>query len=137
MIYFGVQLLPEAFKVVALSEGFALLDERCFTDKEYDKIKPWVDSVKIDSHESARWFFDEMEFKNYEHGFILGFLNQSDSINLINHRKLSNVVQFFRESVSRDFYFTPTPETAFFMASAVRLFDNEQIILLDHDTEVS
>ncbi len=31
MIYFGVQLLPQAFKIVALSQGFALIDEHCFT----------------------------------------------------------------------------------------------------------
>jgi len=51
MIYFGVQLLPQAFNIVAVSEGFAQLDQRFFTIEQYDNIKPWSDALKIDPQE--------------------------------------------------------------------------------------
>jgi hypothetical protein len=128
MIYFGVQLLPQAFKIVALSEGFALLDQRCFIVEEYDNIKPWVDSLKNDPQESARWFFDELEFNNPDYPALLfDSLDRDNAIYLVNHRKLANVVQFFYEWIAREFDFAPKPETAFFLASAIRIFDAEQM----------
>jgi len=37
MIYFGVQLLPQAFKIVALSQGFALIDDNFRTPDSMHK----------------------------------------------------------------------------------------------------
>ena len=129
MIYFGVQLLPQAFRVVALSQGFALIDERCFNDEQYDQIMPWSDSLKISTDETAQWFFDEKEFNNADYpGFVFESLDECNSIFLVNHRKLVNVIQFFYEWIAREYYFSPIPETAFFLASAIRIFEAKQVI---------
>lgn len=129
MTYFGVQLLPQAFKIVALSQGFALIDECCFNVEEYDKIKPWINSVKINPYESAKWFFDEKEFNSVDYpGFVFESLDESNSIFLVNHRKLCNAFQFFREWIAREFDFAPRTEPAFFLASAIRIFDDKHLI---------
>ncbi len=131
MIYFGVHLLPQAFKVVALSQGFALIDEKYFSVEQYDNIKPWIESVKINPYESAKWFFDEKEFNTADYpGFVFESLNDWNAIFLVNHRKLVNVMQFFYEWIAREFdcYFSPKPETAFFLASAIRIFDDKHLI---------
>ena len=135
MIYFGVQLLPQIFKIVALSEGFALLDQQCFYDQEYDKIEPWSNSLKIDPHESAKWFFDEQQFNSHNHGFIFESFDEYNSIYLVNHRMFANVVQFFYEWIAREFDFAPRPEKAFFLASAIRILDRQQIKHFIPDTE--
>jgi hypothetical protein len=128
MIYFGVQLLPQAFNIVALSEGFARLDQRFFTVEQYDDIEPWSDALKIDPQEPAKWFFDETEFNNPDYPALLfDSLDKGNAISLVNHRKLANVVQFFYEWIAREFDFAPRPEIAFFLASAIRIFDAEQM----------
>ena len=128
MIYFGVQLLPQAFNIIALSEGFALLDQRCFTVEQYDNIEPWSNSLKIDPHEPAKWFFDETEFNNPDYPALLfDSLNPANDIYLVNHRQLANVVQFFYEWIAREFDFAPRPEKAFFLAATIRIIDAEQI----------
>jgi len=128
MIYFGVQLLPQAFKVVALSQGFALIAENYFNVEQYDKFKPWIDSVKTESDEPAQWFFDEKEFYNTEYpGFVFEFLDECNSIFLVNHRKLVNVIQFFYEWIAREYHFSPIPDTPFLLASAMRTFDDKQL----------
>lgn len=136
MIYFGVQLLPQAFNIIALSEGFALLDHRFFTVEQYDNIEPWSDTLKIDPQEPAKWFFDETEFNNPDYPALLfESLNPANDIYLVNHRKLANVVQFFYEWIAREFDFAPRPETAFFLAATIRIFDAEQIKQFSPDLE--
>lgn len=131
MIYFGVELFHQTIQIVALSEGFARIDERCFSDEDYHLIEPWSDSLKIDPHESARWFFDEKDFnQSHQHRFLFESLDPRNSIHLVNHRILSNVVQFFREWIAREFDFAPRPETAFFLASAIRIVDASQMKLV-------
>jgi hypothetical protein len=128
MIYFGVQLLPQAFNIIALSEGFALLDQRLFTVEQYDNIEPWSDTLKIDPHEPAKWFFDETEFNNPDYPALLfESLNSANQLYLVNHRKLANVIQFFYEWIAREFDFAPRPEKAFFLASAIRIVDAQQM----------
>jgi hypothetical protein len=136
MIYFGVQLLPQAFNIIVLSEGFALLDQRCFTVDEYDQIQPWSEALKIDPEEPALWFFDETEFNNPDYPALLfESLDQANDIYLVNHRKLVNAVQFCYEWSAREFDFAPRPEKALFLASAIRIFDAEQLKPFIPDTE--
>ena len=128
MIYFGVQLLPQAFNIIALSEGFALLDQRLFTVEQYDNIEPWSNALKIDPHEPAKWFFDETEFNNPDYPALLfDSLNLANNFYLVNHRKLANILQFFYEWTAREFDFAPRPEKAFFLAATIRIFDEQQI----------
>jgi hypothetical protein len=136
MIYFGVHLLPQAFNIIALSEGFALLDQRFFTVEQYDNIQSWSNSLKIDPHEPAKWFFDETEFNNPDYPALLfDSLNPANHIYLVNHRTLANVVQFFYEWIAREFDFAPRPEKAFFLAATIRIFEAEQIKLFIPDPE--
>jgi hypothetical protein len=129
MIYLGVKLFPESFKVTALSQGFALLGKRYFTVDKYDKIKPWIDSIKIYPRESTRWFFDDKEFNDSQYAeCIFDSLNDSNVIYLVNHRALLNITQFFYEWIAQEeLYFTPRPDPEFFLASAIRLFNSKQI----------
>lgn len=128
MIYFGVQLLPQAFNIIALSEGFALLDQQCFTVDEYDNIEPWSDALKIDPQEPAKWFFDETEFNNPDYpALLVDSLNPANNIYLVNHRTLANIVQFFYEWIAREFDFAPRPEQPLFLASTIRIVDANQI----------
>jgi hypothetical protein len=128
MIYLGVQLLPQAFNIIALSEGFALLDQRLFTVEQFDNIEPWSNALKIDPHEPAKWFFDETEFNNPDYPALLfDSLNSANNIYLVNHRKLANILQFFYEWIAREFDFAPRPEKAFFLAATIRIFDEQQI----------
>ena len=128
MIYLGVQLLPQAFNIIALSEGFALLDQRLFTVEQYENIEPWGNALKIDPHEPAKWFFDETEFNNPDYPALLfESLNPANNIYLVNQRKLADIAQFFYEWIAREFDFAPRPEKAFFLASAIRVFDAQQI----------
>jgi hypothetical protein len=136
MIYFGVQLLPQAFNIVAVSEGFAQLDQRLFTVEQYDDIEPWSQALKIEPQEPAKWFFDESEFNNPDYPALLfDSLDKSNTIYLVNHRILANVVQFFYEWIAREFDFAPRPETAFFLASAIRIVDAKQMKLFIPDPE--
>jgi len=136
MIYFGVQLLPQAFNVVALSEGFARLDQRFFTVEQYDNVEPWSNALKIDPHEPAKWFFDETEFNNPDYPALLfQSLNPANHIYLVNHRNLANAVQFFYEWIAQEFDFASRPEKAFFLASTIRIFEAEQIKLFIPDPE--
>jgi hypothetical protein len=128
MIYLGVQLLPQACNIIALSEGFALLDQRLFTVEQYDNIEPWSNALKIDPHEPAKWFFDETEFNNPDYPALLfESLNSANQLYLVNHRKLANILQFFYEWIAREFDFAPRPEKAFFLAATIRIFDEQQI----------
>jgi hypothetical protein len=136
MIYFGVQLLPQAFNIVAVSEGFARLDQRFFTVEQYDNIEPWSDALKIDPQEPAKWFFDETEFNNPDYPALLfDSLDKGNAIYLVDHRNLTNVAQFFYEWIAREFDFAPRPETAFFLASAIRIVDAKQMKLFIPDPE--
>ncbi len=136
MIYFGVQLLPQAFNIIALSEGFARLDQRLFTVEQYDNIESWSNSLKIDPHEPAKWFFDETEFNNPDYPALLfDSLNSANNIYLVNHRKLANILQFFYEWIAREFDFASRPEKAFFLASTIRIFEAEHIKLFIPDPE--
>jgi len=128
MIYVGVKLFRNGFKIVALSEGFATIGKRYFTIGQFDKLNPWLNSLKLHSDEQARWFFDELEFNHPKYpGMAFQLLNDDNTIYLVNHRKLINVVQFFHEYLV---WLQARPikkEIAFFLASATRIFDEENL----------
>ena len=128
MIYFGVSLFHNCFKIVALSEGFAPLDENTFHVKQQNKLQQWIASLKIQPTEPAQWFFDELEFNNPDYpSSVFHFNDDYNSIYLVNHRKLLNVVQFFYEWLAREQAFPLMQETAFFLASSIRIFDAKEL----------
>ena len=60
MIYVGVKLFRNGFNIVVLSQGFAIIGKRYFTIQQFDKLNPWLNSLKLQSDEQARWFFEDL-----------------------------------------------------------------------------
>jgi hypothetical protein len=54
---------------------------------------------------------------------------------MVNHRKFANVVQLFYEWIAREFDFASRPESAFFLAYAIRIVDAKQMQLFIPDPE--
>ena len=134
MIYCGVQLYPAAFKIVALSEGFAFIDEQSFANENQDRLMPWIDDLKSDPVEEVKWFFDEFEFKNDKYqGQILNLMKNNQHIFLVNQRKLINLIQFFYEWIALEEMYHMIPGKAFFLASAVRIFNEQELIAYQNE----
>ncbi len=127
MIYCGVQLFVESFQIVALSEAFAIIDQRNFPADQHDNAKPWLESLKTRPDEKVQWFFDEQNISAYKHTAItLTWIMDGNETFVIDHRKLANLMQFFYEWMAQEATFFPAPDQAWILASAVRLFDDSQ-----------
>jgi hypothetical protein len=129
MIYCGVQLYPGSFKIVALSEGFALIDEQFFHIDNHCDLTSWINSLKADPLEEIQWFFDEGEFNNKQYpAQLFHHLANDDDILLVNHRKLINIIQFFYEWMAQEEIFHMMPTKAFVLASAPRIFSEQELV---------
>jgi len=136
MIYLGVKLFPNAFKITALSESFAPLGKQYFSPEQYDKFQLWVDSLKYQPHEPVQCFFDEIEFNNHNYQDILfEFDNNDHDIYLVNHQKLLNLLHFLYEWSACELELPMKPEITFLLASAFRIFDDEYIKPVHLDDE--
>jgi hypothetical protein len=129
MIYCGVRLNTESCHIVVMSDAFAVIDQRTFNDYQHEQITGWLERMKTRPHEKIQWFFDERDLCEHKHTAIL--LRESideDHTFVIKHRKLANLIQLFYEWMAQETIFFPVPGKAWFLASAVRLFDeNERI----------
>ena len=140
MLYFGVDLYYESFKIVALSEGFALLGERYFEFKKHDEFQKWTDSLKREPAEICCWFFDEHKFEKLDDPdsiFPWGDEHHDNSnyVYMVNHRKLINFYQFFYQWIIHEHDFFVNVEKAFILASSVRIFDTELIKPLEENSK--
>ena len=130
MLYLGVKLYKNSFKITALTEGFAHLGAKYFGIEENNYARQWINSIKNKSNEACSWFFDEFNYtENSKDSFKFCYDNENDYIYLINHRKLQNIIQFIYEFALK----TEEPimfdiDSTFILASAVRLFSFEEII---------
>ena len=129
MIYCGVQLFPHACSIVALSEAFAIIDQDHFAIDNYHRAEQWLDSLKLEPFEEMKWFFDENDMKKHEKSaMMLQSMMDEDDIFVIKHRKIGNIMQFLYEWMAQESMLLPAPDKAFILASAVRLFDeNERV----------
>lgn len=129
MIYFGVNLNCNSFRITALTDGFANLGTKYFNSEEVTKVRQWINSIKYNANEPCYWFFDAINYtKNRgETDFQYCHENENDYIYLINHRKLKNIIQFMNEFVSKIDPIMFDVDTTFILASAVRLFSFEEI----------
>lgn len=134
MIYLGVNILENSFKIVALSEHFQFIGKAVFDFDEVHNIKPWVGQLKTDSHELTKWYFDQLEFM--ENKFPVDSHQQFDKLHkiyLVNHRKLIEIINFFSMYTLYQFQGTVIPETTFFLAAAEKIIQNEYICCYQND----
>lgn len=129
MIYCGVQLYPSAFKIVALSSGFALLAEQYFHCDNHVDVTSWINSLKLDPLEKIHWFFDEREFNNNQYPAQLWRHRiNNEAVFLVNHRQLINLMQFFYERLAQEELLHTIPTKAFILASTVRIFKEQELV---------
>ncbi len=129
MIYCGVRLNIESCDIVVMSDAFAEIDKRNFSDYQHDKISAWLELIKNSPDEKIQWFFDENDLR--ENKYIAILIKESiDENNLfvISHRKLANIIQLFYEWIVQETIFSSVPGKAWFLASDVRLFDEKERI---------
>jgi hypothetical protein len=127
MIYCGVRLNTESCDIVVMSDAFAVIDQRTFNDYQHDQIAVWLNLMKRGPDEKIHWFFDEHNLSHHKHTAILLKENIDDeNMFVITHRKLVNIIQLFYEWMAQETIFSPVPGTAWFLASAVRLFDEKE-----------
>ena len=138
MIYYGIDLHHDSLEIAALSEGFAHLESKYFTCDEFHKLHNWADSFKFKPDEICYWFFDDFEFNKYDHPLSLfPYYDTNNKIYLVNHRKLLNLIQFFYEwSIEKEEYYILDLNNAFLLASSVRLFDFENMKLLELESSL-
>jgi hypothetical protein len=129
MIYCGVRLNSESCYIVAMSDAFAVIDQRTFNDYQHDQISVWLELMKNRPDEKIQWFFDEHDISDNKHSAILlkQSINDADTF-VIKHRKLANIIQLFYEWMAQETILFPAPGKAWFLASAVRLFDEKERI---------
>lgn len=127
MLYIGVMLHGSGFKITVLSESFAHLETKYFSDKEFRLIR-WIDSFKTNHSEKCVWYFDEVNFNNHKEIFLLLCFDYCSDIYLVSHRKLVNIIQFLYEwAVHTESYLTFDIDHTFILASTARLFDLNDI----------
>jgi len=128
MLYFGVTLHDCSLKITVLSESFAHLGTRYFNDNG-NRLHKWIDSFKSNTYEKCFWYFDEVNFENHKDTFSsICFDYYHEDIYLVNHRKLLNIIQFLYEwAVHTESYLTFDIDHTYILASAIRLFDFDDI----------
>jgi hypothetical protein len=127
MINCGVQLFSDSCQIVAVSDAFAVIDQRHFTTSQHEQAIPWLESLKTRYDEPVQWFFDEQNLYTYKQTAIMLTCIQDDHETfMIQHRKLANLMQFFFEWMAQEATFFPAPDQAWILASAVRLFDDDE-----------
>jgi hypothetical protein len=124
MIYCGVQLFSDSCHVVAVSDAFAVIDQRHFSLKQQDQPIPWLESLKVNPREAVHWFFDELNLYAHKQTAIRLAIRDDQVTFIINHRKLANLRQFIYEWMAQDTMFASPPDMALILASAKRLFDD-------------
>lgn len=135
MIYFGVDLNVYCFKVTALSEGFAFLGTKNFNVKASEEFYIWVDSLKCKDSEKCSWFFENLDFNNYDTS-IFHFNDDCNNIYLVNYHRFRNFIQFCNEwIIHKKAYFALDIDPAYVLASANRLFESSEIKCYKHNAE--
>ena len=126
MLYLGVRFMRFSFKVTAMSQGFATIDQKLFRVSQYQQVRQWLASIKSTPDEPAMWFIDENDFNNPDYPTeLFRFDDEYNSLFLVNHRALCDMMQFVREICMRAKGGDTTIESEFLLASAVRVFQQQ------------
>ncbi len=130
MLYCGVNLSLIRFKITVLSESYAFLETKYFDKEEIDRFYKWMNSFKYNNSEKCCWFFDEYNFYKYSDTAAY-FEFQNGDIYLVNHRRILNIIQFLYEwAVHTESYLTFDIEDSYLLASAFRIFDQDDVKFL-------
>ena len=147
MILLGIQLLPNAFKMTALSSNFAPLISGDFAADECCILDTWLEKLKVEAEEPMTWFFDEFEFNDPTlPGKMFQLVDNCHTIYLVNHRKLTELVQLIHDWSGYHCYhqrrtnylatsIPPRAEISFFLASAKKVFNDDHLTLFQWDDE--
>jgi len=147
MIFLGIQLFPNAFKMTALSSNFALLTNGCFAADNCCILDTQLEKLKLEADEPITWFFDEFEFNDPKlPGKFFQLVDHCKTIYLVNHRKLTDLVQLIHDW--NGYQFNPKaatnhnltriparPDISFFLASAKKVFNDDHLTLVRWDDE--
>ena len=126
MLYFGVCFIRGGFKVTALSQGFAIIDEKLYRIAQAQQFWQWVAEVRTTPDEPAHWFIDENDFDNPDYPTeLFHFTNDYDSLFLVNHRALCDMLQFVQEILVLAKFSNSMLNAEFLLASAVRIFQQQ------------
>jgi len=129
MLYLGAHFFRNRIKITALSQGFAIIAEETFFLSHTKQIFQWVNSLKQKTTEKVKWFIDEADFYNPDYPIdLLQLHDEYNALFLVNHRALCNMIQFVQEIISRRIIANSTiVETDFFLASAIRIFNQRNL----------
>ena len=125
MLYCGIFLHADSFKITILTDGFAHLSTKYFKSEEYETMHQLIGSFQLNNDECCSWFFDEKNFNDkIKCASIFNFNEERQKIYLVNHRKLANMLQFLREwIIETEIILMCEIDTSFILASSIRLFD--------------
>jgi len=139
MIFLGIQLFPNAFKMTALSSNFAPLTSGCFAADNCCILDTQLEKLKLEADEPITWFFDEFEFHDPTlPAKMFQLVDHCHTIYLVNHRKLTELVQLihdwngllFNPKAPTNHDATPSParpDISFVLASAKKVFDDDHL----------
>jgi hypothetical protein len=123
MLYFGVHFACWHLKITALSQGFAVIDAVAFPFVPAGQLRAWANALKNSPTEPAQWFIDENDFYQPDYPTeIFQFQDPTNTVFLVNHRALCELMQFSQELTAAVKNASALPPADFFLASAIRLF---------------
>ena len=123
MLYFGVRFARGQLKITALSQGFAVIDVLNLSFLQAKQVQAWANVLKNCPEEPTQWFIDEHDFYQPDYPTeVFQFQDQSNTVFLVNHRAVCELMQFSQELTAVVKNAAALPPADFFLASALRLF---------------
>lgn len=123
MLYFGVHFARLQLKITALSQGFAVIDVLNLSFLQAKQVQAWANALKNCPEEPTQWFIDEHDFYQPDYPTeIFQFQDHTNTVFLVNHRALCELMQFSQELTAVVKNASALPPADFFLASAIRLF---------------
>jgi hypothetical protein len=131
MLYFGVHFSRRHLKITALSQSFAVIDVLDWSYMQVKEVKAWANALKNNPEEPTQWFIDEKDFFNPDFpAQSFRFSEQENTVFLVNHRALCELMQFIRQFSWLMQDTSQSPLSDFFLASAIRVFHKNDYKLL-------
>jgi hypothetical protein len=135
MIYLGVDISQEQFKIAVLATDFTLIDRRNFRVYRLNKIDPWIDLCKDMFDKNVKWFFDEKQFYRCKIARQGTFTAYDNEFYLINHQQLMKITKFIYDYMFQLDCIMPV-DRPFLLASASRVIDDSFIKIFFPDGDL-
>lgn len=125
MIYLGVNMINNQFKIVALDDNFNFLAKKAFRFNNAYDVNIWIRMLKTESSELTKWYFDELEFSNKAcPKRAIKKFDRLHKIFLVNHRKLIETTSVFECYAAYKFKKIFNVDTTFVLAAAEKIIDD-------------